>query len=72
MFHDDQVRQGVVRLDPPAGNVYQEVEELYLKPRSINGQLSENRLIEVPKPAMLRVNMEQNDIRTKQKQLLVR
>jgi len=27
------VRQGVVRLDPPEGNVYQEVEELYLKPR---------------------------------------
>ena len=71
MFHD-QVRQGVVRLDPAQGNVYQEVEELYLKPRSIAGQKSENRLIEVPKPAMLRVNMEQNDIRTKQKQLLVR
>ena len=63
----------MVRLGPPQGNIYQEVEELYLKPRSIAGQ-SENRFIEleVPKPAMLRVNMEQNDIITKQKQLLVR
>ena len=65
------MRQGVVRLGPPQGNIYQEVEELYLKPRSMAGQ-SENRFIEVPKPAMLRVNMEQNDIITKQKNLLVR
>ena len=58
----------MVRLGPPQGNIYQEVEELYLKPRSMAGQ-SQNRFIEVPKPE---VNMAQNDIITKQKQLLVR
>jgi len=67
----DGVRQGVVRLGPPQGNIYQEVEELYLKPRSMAAQ-PENRFIEAPKPAMLRVNLEQNDITAKQKQLLVR
>ena len=65
------MRQGVLRPGPPPANIYQEVEELYLKPRSVARQ-PENRFIEVSKPAMLRVNLDQNDIGTKQKQLLVR
>ena len=61
----------MLRPGPPPANIYQEVEELYLKPRSVARQ-PENRFIEVSKPAMLRVNLDQNDIGTKQKQLLVR
>ena len=59
----------MLRPGPPPANIYQEVEELYLKPRSIGKP--ENRFIEVSKPGMLRVNIEENDISTKQKQLHV-
>ena len=61
----------MLRPGPPPANIYQEVEELYLKPRSVTKH-PENRFMEMPKPAMLRVNMDQNYIGTKQKQLLVR
>ena len=59
-----------MRPGPPPANIYQEVEELYLKPRSVAKQ-PENRFMEVSKPAMLRVNMDQNDVGAKQKQRLV-
>merc|ERR1712107_773006 len=64
--HSD-VRQGVVRLCPPVGNIYHEVDDVYLVLRrpimptpSQGGGRHETR-----KPAMLRVNMEEDKMHKK-------
>ena len=51
------MRQGVVRLGPPVGNIYQEVDDVYLVPRPIMPTPSQGGgRHEARKPAMLRVN----------------
>ena len=64
---DAQVRQGVVRLGPPVGNIYQEVDDVYLVPRPIMPTPSQQGggRHEARKPAMLRVNMEEDKMHKK-------
>jgi len=61
-----EVRQGVVRLGPPVGNIYQEVDDVYLVPRPIMPTPSQGGgRHEARKPAMLRVNMEEDKMHKK-------
>ena len=57
----------MVRLGPPVGNIYQEVDDVYLVPRPIMPTPSQQGggRHEARKPAMLRVNMEEDKMHKK-------